>query len=149
MVLLNLFLNARDAKEILREKREAAQKVLDDARRFQYTGKEAELKFEYTVKELEKRVELAEAAESRANKEWERRVEITQKAEIAKLERIAELEDTYKEKWSKIESAAARDAQTKKDAVAFSKAVYDNAYSSIKQLEKIVAELDPEDTGTR
>lgn len=140
-------LNARDAKEILREKREAAQKVLDDARRFQYTGKEAELKFEYTVKELEKRVELAEAAESRANKEWERRVEITQKAEIAKLERIAELEDTYKEKWSKIESAAARDAQTKKDAVAFSKAVYDNAYSSIKQLEKIVAELDPEEEG--
>ena len=138
-------LNARNAKEILREKREAAQKVLDDARRFQYTGKEAELKFEYTVKELEKRVELAIKAEDRANKEWKRRVDITQKAEIAKLERIAELEDTYKEKWSKIETAAAQNAQTKKDAVAFSKAVYDNAYSSLKQLEKIRAELDKED----
>jgi hypothetical protein len=138
-------LNARDAFSKLEEKRIAAQNVLDDARAYQYTAKGAELKFGYTVKELEKRVELAITAEGRANTEWGRRVKITQKAEIDKLERIAKLEDTYKEKWSKIESAAARDAQTKKDAVAFAKAVYDNSYASLKQLEKIRAELDKED----
>jgi hypothetical protein len=138
-------LNARDAKEILREKRVAAQNVLNDARAYQYTAKEAELKFGYTLKGLEKQVELAITAEGRANKEWGRRVKITQKAEIDKLERIAELEDTYKEKWSKIETAAAQNAQKKANALAFAKAVYDNAYSSIKQLEKIRAELDKED----
>jgi hypothetical protein len=138
-------LNARDAFSKLEEKRKAAQSVLDDARAYRYTAKGAELKFGYTVKELEKRVELAKDAEKRANTEWGRRVKITQKAEIDKLERIAELEDTYKEKWSKIETAAAQNAQTKKDAVAFAKSVYDNSYASLKQLEKIRAELDKED----
>ena len=140
-------LNAREARDILKEKRIAAQNVLNDARTYQYTAKEAELKFGYTVKELEKRVTLAKAAEKRANTEWEKRVGITQKAELAKLDRIAELEDTAKTKWAEIETAAAQDAQQKANALAFAKSIYDNAAASIKQLEKIRAELDPEDAG--
>ena len=140
-------LNAREAFNILKEKRIVAQNVLDDARDYQYTSKEAQLKHEYDIKGLEKRVTLAKAAEKRANTEWVKRVGITQTAELAKLDRIAELEDTAKTKWSKMETAAAQDAQQKANALAFAKSIYDNAAASIKQLEKIRAELDPEDAG--
>ena len=97
-------LNAREAFNILKEKRIVAQNVLDDARDYQYTSKEAQLKHEYDIKGLENRVTLAKAAEKRANTEWVKRVGITQTAELAKLDRIAELEDTAKTKWSKMET---------------------------------------------